>query len=191
MVNEALGFPHLTEVLERFGNEVINAYRGKLTELDINTSEKNLFNSIELQPIKTDRGHIEVSISLNWYWKLIEEGLRGDKNGTSPYKAPNWKGSFPHLMEWIRIKPIHIEASRTYNGKLPTTRTLDNDSAVRSAAVAMAKALEVNGTVAKPILSQSVRETFDNFKAEIRKAVSMDMSSMVYSIFGDANTYTI
>jgi len=98
----------LTNILNAYGNEVIDTYRRKLAEQNINASGR-LGNSLSCF-VKTEDGIYELYLSLEDYWKYVEYG-----------REP---GSFPNIdaiRRWIQIKPV---IPYTYNGKLPTTEQL-------------------------------------------------------------------
>lgn len=101
-------FKNLTEALRRFGPLLIREYQNQLAQSNHNASGR-LSSSLEYE-VAWKGGLLELSLSLEDYWKYVEEGRR--------------PGKFPppqKILEWIRVKHI---APRPYNGKLPTEQQL-------------------------------------------------------------------
>lgn len=91
---------HLTEVLNQFADRFIELAKQNLENNGSNASH-NLSNSIE-KIIEIGEDHFTVSISLEDYWKYIEEG-------TGPAHLPDARAQYwpkiGPLKEWVSIKP--------------------------------------------------------------------------------------
>lgn len=94
----------LDRVLERYGNQIIDLYRRKIS----NASGK-LGNSLSCF-VQTEDGVYDLYIQLEDYWKYLEYGRE-------PGKFPNIEA----IKKWIQIKPV---LPRAYNGKLPNIEQL-------------------------------------------------------------------
>lgn len=101
-------FPHLEDVMKRYGEFLAQRLKDNLAEDGSNTSESSLSNSIEFILDKGEN-EISVSISLLEYWKWLNAG-------TKPHFPP-----LKAIEKWIQIKPITPEVR---NGKLPTVKQL-------------------------------------------------------------------
>lgn len=62
----------LLDILEQFGNQIINSYRRQLNQAGANASGL-LGNSLSTQ-ISTEDGIYEVSLLMQDYWKYVEYG---------------------------------------------------------------------------------------------------------------------
>lgn len=98
----------LEQILNQYGETVINNYRRALYEGGSNASGK-LGNSLGHFTI-TGEGTYELFLRLEDYWKYVEYGRSAGK--FPPFEA---------IKQWIQIKPVIPTA---YNGKLPTINQL-------------------------------------------------------------------
>ena len=123
----------LDKILYKCGDDLINLYRSKLAEQNINASGL-LGNSLSCF-VQVDDNVYELNLRIEDYWKYIEYG-----------REP---GTFPNIdaiKRWIQIKPV---IPNGYNGKLPTLDQLT---------YLIGRKIERNGIEAKPILQESLDE---------------------------------
>lgn len=114
---------HLERVLQDFAKDIRENYKSHLEFHDRFTrlgSDTKLKDSLKTD-IQMDAYGYHVTLSLNDYWKYVEEGVQGAENSTSPYKNPGWK-AFPHIQKWVEIKPIIPKPGK--NGKIPSPKSL-------------------------------------------------------------------
>lgn len=90
--NALIPLPHLEAVLQQYAAEVKDIYKRHLVEADRLASER-LLNSVETQVV-TDQGAYLVTMTLEDYWKYVEEDTK-----------PHWP-PVSALLEWIRVKPV-------------------------------------------------------------------------------------
>lgn len=147
---------NLTEILNNYGSELIDYYRGKLDNGKINASF-DLYNSLKYIIDTKTRGRIEVNLSLIEYWKYIERGRK-------PGKMP----PISAIEKWVEIKPVL--PTPMANGKLPTTHQL---------AYLIAKKIEREGIAPKPILAESVENINNVFLPLIEEALTKDIQNEV------------
>lgn len=112
-----------------------------------------------------ESGQISVKINLEHYWKYIEEGLKGNgdsdkplRNTTSPFKAPEWKKAYPHILNWISVKPI----------------SLPPDMTDKQFAAAAAHNIETLGTEPHPFMEEATDIAFREFENAIGYAIEED-----------------
>lgn len=105
---ELLNFDNLRSVLEDYGRAVAEEYRQNLIKSDRLASER-LFNSITTS-VRTERGDFIVEMTLEDYWKYIEEDTR-----------PHWPPA-SKLLEWIRVKPVIPRPDS--QGRIPSQKSL-------------------------------------------------------------------
>lgn len=91
---------HLNETLNRFADRFIQLARQNLDTNNSNASN-TLYNTME-KIIDIGEDHFTVSISLEDYWKFVEEG-------TGPGHQPDARAQYwpkiEPLKEWVSIKP--------------------------------------------------------------------------------------
>lgn len=100
---------NVKEVLTAYGQALEEAYREKLADKDIFASGK-LFDSVR-SIVEVNGQAIELSLSLEDYWKYVEDG-----------RGP---GKFPPLgkiEQWITVK--HIAPYPDSKGRVPTVPQL-------------------------------------------------------------------
>lgn len=121
--------------IQNIVNQFVDAVKGTLQRNGSNASG-DLANSIK-GTVKTSGKWIEISISLEDYWKYVEYGRK-------PGKFP----PIDAIRMWIDVKPI---LPRAINGKLPTKQQL---------AFLIARKIAQKGIKPKPFLYN----TMDKFK---------------------------
>lgn len=126
---DKLDLTTIKDITERFCQELKN----KLDSNNSNSSGK-LSKSIK-GIVKYDGKYLSVSISLQDYWKYIE-------NGTKPHFPP-----VDAIRKWIKVKPVLPRPLA--NGKLPTENQL---------AYLIGRKISKVGTKAKPFLQPTIKE---------------------------------
>ena len=172
-MEQTLTFENTIKVLEEFAEEVVESYKNKLVAHDHYASGK-LWESVMALPIKVEGSRITVELQMNWYWKIIEEGLRPD----GKYKNPgSFKGVFRGIMNWLTVKPTL--PSHDYSGKLPNGHTLSNDDKTRTKQLAamISKSILKHGTKGTHLLADTVQETRANLEAKVVEALNKDISN--------------
>lgn len=117
---ELLELTELQQVLQDLANDIRDNYKEHLEFNDRYTKEHKLIDSVQTQVVVGDR-EFEITMTLQDYWKYVEEGVRGDKNLSSPYKNPGWK-AYPFILRWIDIKPVIPRPLAS--GKIPSPKQL-------------------------------------------------------------------
>lgn len=123
-----LDLTDIQQLLQQF----IQAVRDDLAQQNINASSK-LSKSLK-SVVKQNGKWIEISISLEDYWKYIEYGTR-------PHFPP-----IQAIRKWIDVKPI---LPRPMKGKLPTKDQL---------AFLIARKISKVGTRPKPFLNKTISD---------------------------------
>lgn len=123
-----LDLTNIQQLLQQF----IQAVREDLAQQNINASSKL---SKSLKSVVKQKGKwIEISISLEDYWKYIEYGTR-------PHFPP-----IQAIRKWIDVKPV---LPRPMKGKLPTPDQL---------AFLIARKISKVGTRPKPFLNKTISD---------------------------------
>lgn len=123
----------LDRLLASCGTQIIDIYRKKLSEFNVN-STGTLGNNLSCF-VQIGEEVYELCLRIQDYWKYVEDGRN--------------PGSFPNvdaLKKWIQAKPI---LPRPYNGKLPTIDTL---------AYLIGRKIERDGIEGKHILAATLEE---------------------------------
>lgn len=123
-----LDLTDIQQLLQQF----IQAVRDDLKQQNINASSK-LSQSLK-SVVKQNGKWIEISISLEDYWKYIEYGTR-------PHFPP-----IQAIRKWIDVKPV---LPRPMKGKLPTRDQL---------AFLIARKISKVGTRPKPFLNKTISD---------------------------------
>lgn len=141
---------NLKEALETYGQVLEDTYREEIARTGAFASGR-LFDSIH--HIVTVEDHtIDLSLSLEDYWKWVEEG-----------RGP---GKFPPLQkieEWIRIKPVAPYPDA--RGRIPSNQQL---------AFLIGRKIAEEGTEGKHLLDISIENTQD-WIALIEEAIDLDI----------------
>ena len=161
--NALIGFNNLLTVLDEYRMEVEEIYRQNLVAGD-HVATGDLIKNITYR-IEQGLGQIEVTLSLEDYWKWVE-------NDTKPHFPPLDK-----ILEWVKVKPVLPVTS--YNGKLPTQEQL---------AFLIARKISEKGTEGTHDLDRAITEANERFEQRIGEAISMDINSVVSGILGGLQT---
>lgn len=149
---------NIQRVLEALGDQIIDVYRRKLYEGGTNATGL-LGNSLSCI-VKTEDGIYDLYLSLQDYWKYVE-------NGRQPGKYP----PMDVIKQWIQIKPV-IPDART--GKLPTIDQLT---------FLISRSIAINGIQPKNYLENTLREF--EYDPQFYEAISKDIEGNVDLIFKD------
>lgn len=149
---DKLDLTTIQDITNTFCNELKNTLK------DNNTNSSNkLSNSIK-GLVKQNGKYIVISISLEDYWKYIE-------NGTKPHFPP-----IDSIKKWISVKPVLPRPLK--NGKLPTTNQL---------AYLIGRKISKVGTKAQPFLKPTltsfdlVGKVYDEVVKLINKQIEEDL----------------
>lgn len=151
MEKQALTFDRLTAELESYGKAVAELYQQNLISSDRVASHK-LLDTVSVSVRGGDGGTYEVTLSLQDYWKYVEEGTR-------PHRPP-----YSKILEWVKVKPV-IPRPDKY-GRIPKPEQL---------AWAVTKGIEKNGTVGSHDLERSVDDLYALFYPRIIQALTDDL----------------
>lgn len=118
-MEELISFDNTRAVLEELAEEICRNYRDHLMDEGHFTtlgSELRLVDSIEAK-VELDGQTFVGTLSMNDYWKYVEEGI----SPAGQYGNPGWK-AFPFISRWIEIKPVIPRPMG--NGKIPSQKSL-------------------------------------------------------------------
>lgn len=149
---------NIQRVLEALGDQIIDVYRRKLYEGGTNATGL-LGNSLSCI-VKTEDGIYDLYLSLQDYWKYVE-------NGRQPGKFP----PMDVIKQWIQVKPV-IPDART--GKLPTIDQLT---------FLISRSIAINGIQPKNYLENTLREF--EYDPQFYEAISKDIEGNIDLIFKD------
>lgn len=116
---------------------------------------------------------LSVKIELAGYWQYIEEGLKGNggsktdkpmRNTTSPYKAPEWRKAYPHILNWIQVKPSF---------------SLPEGFTEKSFAAAAAHNIDALGTEPHPFLQEAIEKAWEKFEVIVADAIQEDIADYI------------
>lgn len=150
-----IGFKHTIEVLNKYGQLLVEDYKSRLDSENI-TASSNLKNSVKYI-LNVNEMDIELNLSLAHYWKYVENGRRAGK--WPPIDA---------ILKWIEVKPI-IPDNRF--GRLPTDKQL---------AYLIGRKIYEKGIEPKNTLHNSINDIMDTiFMDELEAAITQDIDEMV------------
>lgn len=148
-------FKNTLSVLNDFGKFLVEEYKDRLILNDVNASD-TLYKSVKY--IINNKGqYFEVNLSLEHYWKYVE-------NGRKPGKWP----PISAIAKWIEIKPVLPRPMS--NGKLPTNEQL---------AFLIARKIGLEGIAPRPLLQQSINEVWGVMKEFLEEALAKDMEKEI------------
>lgn len=155
-------FEYLTDTLQLWGEIIAEEYKNKLNNEGISASGK-LADSVK-SLFSVNGTTYEVSLSLEEYWKNIENGRGPTKN--------NGDGQLRRsILEWIRVKPVL--PTPLENGKLPTESQL---------AYLISRKIHTLGYEGKQPLKRTLDENRGDIIKDIEDALSKDLSTDVLNI---------
>lgn len=148
----------LERVLNEFADYFISLARQNLTDNKSNASY-DLYNSFE-KIIEIGEDSFSVKISLEDYWKYVEEGRR--------------PGKFPPpqvISDWISVKPVIPKPG--LNGKTPSVEQLT---------FLIGRKIAKEGTEARPFFEPAKEEAIHRFSNAINLAIEEDVSNYILEI---------
>ena len=158
-------YEHTIEVLNRYGQRVVDLYRSNLKNSGHNATG-NLARTASFT-VETPSGDLSVTIHLEDYYRYVEEGRR--------------PGSFPpidSILSWIQAKHI---MPREINGKLPTEQQL---------AYLIGRKIAEQGTVGTYDLANAQEAAKSEFETEIQEALKADYNEEALRYMQDAGLLT-
>ena len=109
-----IDFPNLKATLDDLARDIAQAYKDELTEhghfTTLGPEARKLLNSIRTQVVVGDTAY-EVQMTLEHYWKYLEEGTR-----------PHWPPPGP-IGRWIEFKPVIPRPDAS--GRIPSPKSLE------------------------------------------------------------------
>lgn len=132
-----------TSSIEKAVDELMYAYASAIIDSGHSASGDLALNQEKV--VSYDGRYFKISLSLEDYWKYLEEGTR-------PHFPPLDK-----IREWIRVKPI---LPRAINGKLPTQEQL---------AYLIGRKIEKEGTEPTYLLADTIANT--GFRKKVTKLI--------------------
>ena len=168
-MSELIEFTELQQVLADLANDIRDNYKEHLEFNDRYTTERKLIDSVRSQVVVGDQA-FEVTLTLQDYWKYVEEGVQGADNYNSPYKNPGWK-AFPFILRWIDIKPVIPKPDS--NGRLPSPKQLG---------YLITRAIVENGTQGTHDLEKVKEGIIPWYKERIAAALGHDMEHYIRKI---------
>lgn len=158
-------YEHTIEVLNRYGQRVIDLYRSNLSNSGHNTTGR--LSGTASFTVETSSGDLSVTIHLEDYYRYVEEGRR--------------PGSFPPIgaiLSWIQAKHI---MPREINGKLPTEYQL---------AYLIGRKIAQDGIVGTHDLANAQDTAKSQFETEIQEALKADYNAEALRYMQDAGLLT-
>ena len=141
-------FNHLQQALAQYGEAIADRYKTNL-EASGRRATGDLISSVNTK-VTVNEQSFEILLSLEDYWKYVEEGTR-------PHFPPVSK-----ILEWVKVK--RILPTPMPNGKLPTEQQL---------AWMIAKKIDRVGTDGTPDLENTLNEV--DYNAIIEEALDADI----------------
>lgn len=112
-MTDKIKWTHTTEVLQNWGQKLIEEYRGNLSSQGLNASH-NLEQTLKYF-VRKGKTSIELELNLNEYYKFLERGRGKTVNPGSGIVIKK-------IQEWIKVK--NILPRPDINGKLPSPTQL-------------------------------------------------------------------
>lgn len=151
-----MDYKNTIRVLNEYLDVFINNYKGKLASQGWQSGK--LYNSVRKVSVRNSGGDFSLTLSLEDYWKYIENGRRAGAK-MPPITA---------IKNWIERKNIQPKPMTLKNGKT----VLPN---INSLSFLIARSISKNGIKAKPFFKQSINETYDLFIEKIKEALVQDL----------------
>lgn len=167
---ELIEFTELQKVLQDLADDIKENYKEHLEYNDRYTRKHKLIDSVKTQVVVGEKA-FEVTMSLEEYWKYVEEGVRGARNMASPYNNPGWK-AYPHILRWIDIKPVIPRPLSS--GRLPTPKQLG---------FLITRSIVENGTQGTHDLQKVKDGVIPWYREKISQALGHDMEFYIRKVF--------
>ena len=153
METDTLRLTHTVEVLTDYATALLEAYKANHIASGRPASHRLLDKATAI--VDTGDGWVEVSLSLQDYWKYIEFGT-----------APHWPPR-DAIERWIEVKPvIPYPDSR---GRIPTTRQL---------AYLICRKIAEEGTEGSEDLLNAVETINAEYERRIEDAIAADLEDI-------------
>lgn len=149
-------YTNTIKVLNEYLDVFINNYKGKLASQGWQSGK--LYNSVRKVSVRNSGGDFSLTLSLEDYWKYIENGRRAGAK-MPPITA---------IKNWIERKNIQPKPMTLKNGKTVVPN-------INSLSFLIARSISKNGIKAKPFFKQSIDETYDLFIEKIKEALIQDL----------------
>lgn len=162
-------FPHMYEVLNRYGKEFVELAKMKLLQGGHNATGTLADMSYR---VSTENGDVEVIISIEDYYKYLDEG-------TGPSHKPDKRDQYwipiDVIRKWISVKRIlpevrPMKVNGVYKEVLPTVKQLP---------YIIQAGIHKNGTKATHFFSDTQKEIEQRFKESLEYAIEEDMEALV------------
>lgn len=150
-------FPTLIEVLEAYGETLVDRYREGLVDGD-HIASKNLYNSVRTEVVCKGQSFL-VEFTMPYYGEYLEQG-------TKPHFPP-----LDDITKWIRAKKI--VPRRDDQGRLPTEKQLS---------FLIARKISEDGTKRTGIYEKANALTYKEWNKLIDEAISMDLQNNLEEI---------
>lgn len=151
-----MDYKNTIRVLNEYLDVFINNYKGKLASQGYQSGK--LYNSVRKVSVRNSGGDFSLTLSLEDYWKYIENGRRAGAK-MPPITA---------IKNWIERKNIQPKPMTLKNGKTVVPN-------INSLSFLIARSISKNGIKAKPFFKQSINETYDLFIEKIKEALIQDL----------------
>ena len=151
-----MDYKNTIRVLNEYLDVFINKYKGKLASQGWQSGK--LYNSVRKVSVRNSGGDFSLTLSLEDYWKYIENGRRAGAK-MPPITA---------IKNWIERKNIQPKPMTLKNGKTVVPN-------INSLSFLIARSISKNGIKAKPFFKQSIDETYDLFIEKIKEALVQDL----------------
>lgn len=151
-----MDYKNTIRVLNEYLDVFINNYKGKLASQGWQSGK--LYNSVRKVSVRNSGGDFSLTLSLEDYWKYIENGRRAGAK-MPPITA---------IKNWIERKNIQPKPMTLKNGKTVVPN-------INSLSFLIARSISKNGIKAKPFFKQSIDETYDLFIEKIKEALVQDL----------------
>lgn len=179
---------NLQNALEQLGSEIAEAYKEALLR-DDKRATGDLINSIKYQVEKNGSSY-EVELNLEWYWKIIEEGVNGTEiNNGSPYSFKVKKIPVAPIYDWIKVKnilPRPMTITRSWTLKDGTVRTRQEQilPTQEQLAHAMAYSIPRKGFIPGHQLRDVISSINDRVDEVLEEAIYKDVDAAIDFMFG-------
>lgn len=119
VLNNTPGSP-LSKLLQELLNDIIEKLRQALIDRNINTSRRELSQSMQPTQVVYNGTTVGISLEMEYYWKFINYGVNGTEvnHGAPSYGSlpPAEKSFKDSIMEWIPARSVQLPPQfKTYD----------------------------------------------------------------------------
>ena len=165
-MEQLIEFTELQQVLQELAIDIRKNYREHLKANDRYTTNWALIKSVKTEVVVGER-KFEITMTLNDYWKYVEQGVFGEENGSSPFKNPGWK-AYPFILNWVKIKPVIPRPDS--RGRIPKPKQL---------AYLITRSIVKNGTHGSHDLWAVKENVIPWYMDRIREALAHDTANYI------------